>query len=209
MKKTLLYSSIVIGLVLAGCNKSTRTSTAANDPQAPTPDYSATSSTAATTNRTVGDRVETAGRTAANDISRAAESTGDALERAGRKTANAMSNMAHDVSARVTEWKLSNSDLQADIAAKRDIVRTKTNAGTPVGNIDKSALKAAVETRVRSDSQLAPFKLDVEIDHQTEVVLTGKARTADEIGRAIALALDTDGVTKVTSKIKLDKDAGS
>jgi osmotically-inducible protein OsmY len=120
-----------------------------------------------------------------------------------------MSDMAHDVSARITEWKLSTNDIQTDINAKRDIVRTKTNAGAPTGNIDKSALKSAVESRVHGDSQLAPFKLDVEIDHQTEVVLTGKARTADEIGRAIAVALDTEGVTKVTSKIKLDKNAGS
>ncbi|MEY4939834.1 MAG: hypothetical protein RIQ93_1569 [Verrucomicrobiota bacterium] len=209
MKKTFLYTSIVIGLALAGCSKSTRTSTAANDPRT-TPDYSTTSTAGTTaTDRTVGERVDTASRNAASDISRAADSTGDALERAGKRTANAMSNMAHDVSARVTEWKLSNTDLQADIDAKRDIVRTKTSAGAPTGKVDKSALKSSVESRVHGDSQLAPFKLDVEIDHQTEVVLTGKARTADEIGRAIAVALDTEGVTKVTSKIKLDKNAGS
>lgn len=208
MKKSLLFTSLVISLALAACNKSTRTSTAANDPQPS--GYSTTASTTpATTDRTVGDRAESAGRAAANDVSRAADSTGDALERAGRKTANAMSDMAHDISARITEWKLSDSDLQADIAAKRDIVRTKTSAGAPTGAIDKSALKSSVESRVRSDSQLAPFKLDVEVDNKTEVVLTGKARTADEIGRAIALALDTEGVTKVTSKIKLDKNAGS
>ena len=42
-----------------------------------------------------------------------------------------------------------------------------------------------------------------------EVELEGKAQTTDQIAQAMAVALDNDGVTQVTSKIKLDPDAGT
>lgn len=185
MKKTLLFSALIAGLALSGCNKSTRTDTVSTDPMTPT------SSTDSVANRT-----ETAAREAGNDISRAANSA-----------AASMSNMAHDVSAKVTEWRLSNSDIQADLAADREIVRTRSGNLSPTGNIDKSTLQSAVEGRIRADAELSSLKLDVNGKANGEIQLEGKALTSDQVGRAIALALDTDGVSKVTSKIKLDKDA--
>jgi hyperosmotically inducible periplasmic protein len=198
MKKTLLFSTLVIGLALAGCNKSTRTDTAATD---------STTTAARTTDQTVAS-TEAASRNAANDLSRAANSAGDSLERAGRSAANAMSNAAHNVSAKLTEWRLSAQDIQADLAADRDIVRTKeASAGAPTGTMDRSTLKTAVEGRIKADSELANLKLDVNAERGGAIQLEGKALTAEQVGRAIAVALDTEGVTKVTSKIDLDKDA--
>jgi hypothetical protein len=205
MKKTLLFTTLVAGLALAGCNKSTRTQTAGTTD---------TTTTARTTEPTVGQRVdsaaartEAAARDAGNDLSRAADRAGDKLERAGERTAAAMQNMGHDIKAKFTEWKLDAQDIQADIAAKRDIVRTRTASGAPTGNMDKSTLQAAVEGRIKADPELANLKLDVNADRKNEIQLEGKAQSADQIARAIALALDTDGVYKVTSKIRIDDDA--
>lgn len=206
MKKTILFSTLIAGLALTGCNKSTQTETAATDSTLPASVDSAAASTAATTD-SLANRTEAATREAGRDISRAANNVGDSLERAGDRAANAMSNMANDVSAKLTEWRLSNSDIQADLAADRDIVRTRTGAGAPTGNMDKSTLQSAVEGRIKADSDLANLKLDVNAKDNGEIQLEGKALTADQVGRAIALALDTDGVSKVTSKIDLDKDA--
>ena len=108
----------------------------------------------------------------------------------------------------MVEWKLSASDIQADLDNDNPIVRTKdTSAGAPTGKIDKSVVKSAVEGKLAADSDLAPLKLDVDVDRTGEVKLSGKAHSAEQVGKAIASALDTDGVGKVTSKIKLDKDA--
>jgi hypothetical protein len=192
MKKTLLLTSLAASLALVACNKSTRSSTAANDTTPPpaTSTPSSTDSLAARTDATanrVGD-----------DLKSAANSAGDALRSAGSSMAT---------SARIVEWKLSANDINADLAAHRDIVRTRDNAGAPTGNMDKSVLKSAVEGRIKADSELASLKLDVNSKANGEIQLEGKAQTADQVGKAIALALDTDGVSKVTSKIKLDDNA--
>jgi hypothetical protein len=136
---------------------------------------------------------------AGNDLSNAANSAGTAITNAGHEVAN---------TARMTEWKLNSSDLQADLDAKRDIVRTKDSAvATPTGNVDKKTLKTAVEGKFKADSDLSALKLDVNAKKDGEVELEGKAHSAEQVGKAIALALDTDGVNKVTSKIRLDREA--
>jgi hyperosmotically inducible periplasmic protein len=206
MKKTILFSTLVCGLVLTGCNKSTKTDTASTATLPPASDTALASSSTSTDS--LANRTSAAAREAGNDLSRAANNAANSLERAGERTANAMSNMAHDVSARITEWRLSSQDIQADLAADRDIVRTRTAAvGAPTGKIDKDTLQSAVEGRIKADANLSNLKLDVNAKGDGEIQLEGKALTADQVGRAIALALDTDGVTKVTSKIDLDKDA--
>jgi hypothetical protein len=123
-----------------------------------------------------------------------------------RDAGNAVRSAANTVasSAREMEWKLTNNDIKDDVAAGRTIERTK--AGAPTGATpDKSNLKSAVETRLRADSQIANIPIDVNADRDGQINLSGKANTVDQVGHAIALALDTDGVTKVASKIKIDK----
>ncbi len=203
MKKTILFTTLVTGLALtAGCGRSTRTAstdTTRTDTVVTTPATTTTPPTASTATEIdraatrSADAVADAGRSAANSVDRAAKRTGDAMSRAG-----------DSLSAQMTEWRLSSQDLDADLRANRAIVRTKSTAGAPTGNVDKSALKDNVKTKV--SAQAASIKdLDVEIDRETEVVLTGEAMSAEQVGQAMGAALSTDGVTKVTSKIKLKK----
>jgi hyperosmotically inducible periplasmic protein len=188
MKKTLLFS-LALGLVLAGCNKSTRSSTASTD-TTPSSDQTAVNPT---TNQ------NTAANNVASDMRSAANSASNAI-------GSAVSSVA--TTARLTEWKLTSTDIQADLDNNREIIRTKDNAaGAPTGSSDKKVVESMVKGRLDSDSDLAALKLDVDADRHGAVKLSGKAHTAEEVGKAIALALDTEGVIKVTSKIKLDKDA--
>jgi osmotically-inducible protein OsmY len=192
MKKTLIIASLVAGVALVGCNKSTKSTTASTDTTT-TPPAVAPASTDSLAARTdaAANRVGAEARNAAN-------ATGDALRDAGRSIAS---------TARTMEWKLAAGDIQADLDGGRDIVRTRDAVNTPTGKIDRDVLKSAVEGRLKADSDLANLKIDVNPKANNEIQLEGKALTADQVGKAIALALDTDGVTKVTSKIKLDKDA--
>lgn len=193
MKNTLLFTTLVAGLALTGCNKSTRTSTADTTvPPAPASD-------------TVGAKIDRAGDRVADATRNAADNVRDVA----RDAAASMRQAGQDLSTRMTEWKLNSSDIEADVLAKRDVVRTRTDALTPTGNIDKGTLEKSIKGQLHSDPMLADLKFDVNANSKGEVELEGKARTTDQIAHAMAVALNHDGVAKVTSKIKLDPDAGS
>ncbi len=187
--KTSIALSLALGLVLAGCSKSTRSNSAANEPNGS--DYTAASNTTATN----------------NDLNASANRAADDLRNAGNSAASAIGSAANNMSttARMAEWKLNPSDIQADLDNNKEIVRTKNpEAGAPTGTTDKSVVESMVKSRLQADSDIAALKLRVSADKHGEVTLKGKAHSADEVGRAIALALDTEGVTKVTSKLKID-----
>lgn len=121
-----------------------------------------------------------------------------------KSATSAIRNAASDIAiaARMTEWKLNPSDIQPDLDSGRDIVRTKSSpAGAPTGTTDKEAVESMVKGRLAADSAIAALNLKINADRNGEVKLSGKARSAEEVGRAIALALDTEGVTKVSADI--------
>lgn len=197
--KTSLVLSLALVLVAAGCNKSTRSNTAATDAASTTTtstDY--TASTPATHANTTSNSLQSSADRMSGDLRSAANSASSAI-------GSAASNVA--TTARMTQWKLNASDIQSDLDANREIVRTRDAAGAPTGSSDKSVVESLVKGRLEADSDIAALKLKVDADRNGEVKLSGKAHSAEEVGRAIALALDTEGVTQVTSKIKLDKDA--
>ena len=169
MNKTILFSSLALGLALVGCSKSARTDSAT---------------------------------VAANPAP--ATNTADALTRNAGNALNSVASSAHQV-----EWKLNGDDIKDDIAAGRTIERSK--AGAPTGNVkvDRSELKKAVEARFLADSDIANVPISIDADRDGQINLSGKANTVEQVGRAIAVALDTDNVTKVVSKIKLDKEGNA
>lgn len=187
---------MALALVLAGCNKSTRSNTAATDTTTATTssDYTASPTPA----RNTASATTTTTDKMASDLRGAANSASAAM-------GSAASNVA--TTARMAQWKLNPSDIQADLDQNREIVRSKDEVGAPTGKSDKKVIESLVQGRLQADSDIAALKLDVDADKNGEVKLSGKAHSADEVGRAIALALDTEGVTRVSSKIKLDKEA--
>jgi osmotically-inducible protein OsmY len=209
MKNTLLFSTLVIGLALAGCNKSTRTSTASNEPARTS--YPADTSKPVTTTTPAPATTDTLGAKVDRATDRVADATRNAADKVADTTRDAVSTVkeaGRDMSAKMTEWRLNASDIEADIVADRPVIRTNSNAGAPTGKIDKGNLEKAIKGKLRSDAKLANYSFDVNANTKGEVNLEGKAKTADEIAHAMALALDTEGVTQVTSKIKMTPKAG-
>jgi osmotically-inducible protein OsmY len=83
------------------------------------------------------------------------------------------------------------------------IVRTKdTVVGAPTGATDDDVIKTIVKGKLQADTEAAKGSFDVEAKNG-EVMLKGTADSAATVGRAIALALDTQGVTKVSSDAKI------
>jgi osmotically-inducible protein OsmY len=210
MKNMLLFTTLLTGVALTGCNKSTRTSTADTTvpPSDPTLTAATTPTTTTTTTTASSDSLGAKLDRATDRVGDATRNAADRVGDASRSAAASMREAGHDISARMTEWRLSASDIEADVNAKRDVVRTRTGATTPTGKIDEDTVEKAIKGRLAADTQLADLKFDVNANGRGEVELEGKARTTDQIARAMAIALDNDGVAKVTSKIKLDPDAG-
>lgn len=98
---------------------------------------------------------------------------------------------------------MSVADIESDLSSGTTIVRTRElGAGAPTGSMDDSVIVTMVKNKLQADSELSSLKIDVQA-HNGEVTLKGNAQSASQIGRAIALALDTDGVTKVSSDLKV------
>jgi osmotically-inducible protein OsmY len=111
------------------------------------------------------------------------------------------------VSSRITEWRLGASELQSDLDKGTTIVRTKDSVvGAPTGATDDDVIKTMVKGKLQADSQVSNASIDVDAKNG-EVTLKGSADKADIVGRAIALALDTQGVTKVSSDVKVSSAA--
>lgn len=115
----------------------------------------------------------------------------------------ASSTLTGGISSRLTEWKLNATDIQADLDRGATITRSKSDiVGAPTGASDDDVVETMVKGKLQADTHTSTGKIDVDAMNG-EVTLKGTAANADAIGRAIALALDTQGVTKVSSDLKL------
>jgi osmotically-inducible protein OsmY len=98
---------------------------------------------------------------------------------------------------------LSGSEIQKDLDQGVTIVRSKdTVVGAPTGSTDDEVLKTMVQGKLQADSETSKAMIDVEAKNG-EIMLKGSADSAATVGRTIALALDTQGVTKVSSDVKV------
>ncbi len=135
-----------------------------------------------------------------------ASTTGSTTDTSRSATASTTGSSG-DISARITEWRLSPSELKSDLDSGVAIVRTKeSTAGAPTGSTDDTVLKTMVTGKLQADSDLSKASIQAEAK-SGEVTLSGSAEKPEAVGRAIALALETQGVTKVTSEIKVSSSA--
>ncbi len=122
---------------------------------------------------------------------------------AGSSSSATASSGSSNVTTRITEWKLSASDIQADLDSGAAIVRSKdTVVGAPTGSTDDSVIENMVKGKLQADAETSKAMIEVDAN-KGEVSLKGSAESANVVGRAMALALDTQGVTKVSSEVKV------
>jgi hypothetical protein len=116
--------------------------------------------------------------------------------------------MARDVkdgfSRKATEWKLSSSDIEAELEKTGRVVREKPDAGEKTGDAaDNGRLATLINIKFGADSHLFASKIAVEVDRGV-ATLKGTVKSTDAIGRAVYLALDTEGVGQVISLLTTD-----
>ena len=108
-----------------------------------------------------------------------------------------------DLAARLTEWKLKPDDLRSDLASKSEVIRERTaGAGEPTGPMD-GLIITQISSKLKDETTTSSLAIDVSADKGV-VTLKGSAQSLEQIGNAIAIALDTPGVVKTVSQIKLE-----
>jgi len=103
-------------------------------------------------------------------------------------------------------WRLSAEDIREDLKTKSEIVRQK--AGNARETIANARVIAVIKAKYVLDRELSALEIGVSATDGS-VTLTGKVASEELLGKAIALALDTDGVNDVTSQIAVVPPADS
>ena len=129
-----------------------------------------------------------------------AQKTEMAVKNAAEKTKEMAIDAKDAVANKLTEWKLTPSDLKADLEKGGRIVRSKAASTSAKAGamFDNAKVVTVINGKLLADSQLSALKINVDADKGV-VTLNGTVKSPELIGRAIAHALDTDGVTQVVS----------
>jgi osmotically-inducible protein OsmY len=100
--------------------------------------------------------------------------------------------------------KFDGDRIKDELARTGKVIREKANqAGDAIADATANArVTAAIKGKLLEDSGLAAFKIDVDTTDGV-VTLSGTVSSHDEIGRAVDLALATDGVRKVVSTLQV------
>jgi hyperosmotically inducible periplasmic protein len=109
------------------------------------------------------------------------------------------------VADKFTEWHLTPDEIKADLKRTGEVVRNKTKLATEkVGEeVSDARIVSTVKGKYVLDRHLSA--LDINVDSSNgAVTLRGTVAAEEFIGRAIVLALETDGVSTVTSKLVVE-----
>ncbi|HSY09334.1 MAG TPA: BON domain-containing protein [Candidatus Dormibacteraeota bacterium] len=105
--------------------------------------------------------------------------------------------------------KLDTLDLHADqikdeLAKTGEVIRRKAHdiGETTVDAASDARAVTEIKAKYAGDSTLSVWKISVSCDHG-HVVLSGTVSSPDDIGKAVALALDAGGVRDVTSTLQV------
>jgi osmotically-inducible protein OsmY len=117
---------------------------------------------------------------------------------------DAAQNMSDALRAKMDTLDLSADKIRDELKKKGEVVRRKAQ------DLDDQAVNAASDARAvteikgkyLADSTLSAWNISVSCA-QGHVILSGTVSSPDDIGRAVAIALDAGGVRDVTSTLTL------
>ena len=114
----------------------------------------------------------------------------------------AAENMSDALRAKLDTLDLHGDQIKDELARTGKIFRSKTqDVGAQVADTASDA-RAVVEIKAKyaEDKTLSAWHISVDCT-QGHVTLSGSASSPDDIGRAVAIAMDADGVHDVTSNL--------
>jgi hypothetical protein len=129
-----------------------------------------------------------------------AQKTETAVKNAAEKTKDAAIDAKDAVADKFAEWKLTPSDLKADLDKGGRVVRSRAaTVGAKTGAMfDNAKVVTVINAKLVGDSKLSAIKINVDAADGV-VTLKGTVKSPELIGRAVVLALETDDVVQVVS----------
>jgi osmotically-inducible protein OsmY len=127
-------------------------------------------------------RFATDGKSIASNAEAAADTAGSAVE------------------DKLVQWHLTSDDIKADLAKTGKVVRA--NAQVAGEKIDDTRIAAVIKAKYLLDRDISSWDISVDVT-DGKVVLSGRVPSEAIIGRAIELALETNGVSNVSSNLAL------
>ncbi len=116
------------------------------------------------------------------------------------RPATSVSGMTGSVEDRLGQWHLSSDDIRADLARTGQVFREK--AGVAGEKISDVRILAVIKAKYVLDRDLSARDIGVHVSDGA-VTLTGTVSSPEFVGRATALALETDGATSVTARLSV------
>lgn len=108
------------------------------------------------------------------------------------------------IDRKLQEWNLDPDELKDELARGGDIVREKSREigqNLPGGFSDVKVI-ATIKAKYTLDRELSGWNIIVGCENG-HVTLSGKVDSPEQIGRAVVMALDVDGVADVVSSLKV------
>ena len=105
------------------------------------------------------------------------------------------------VATHLRDWHLTSEDIRADLARTGQVFRAKAAvAGEKISDV---RILAVIKSKYILDRDLSAREIAVDVNDGA-VVLSGSVSSDALVGRATALALETDGVRNATSRLAVE-----
>jgi len=118
----------------------------------------------------------------------------------GATAREAATGMKEAVSEKLADWHLTPDEIKADLDHSGQVVREKAQVAGE--RIVDARIVTVIKAKYVLDHNLSAR--DIAVDSRDGVVtLGGTVPSASLIGRAVMLAIDTDGVSRVVSQITI------
>jgi hyperosmotically inducible periplasmic protein len=128
----------------------------------------------------------------------------EAMTNTEAKASETAANFSDAMSAKLDTLDLHTDEIKSELKHSGEIIRRKAvDIGDQATDAASDARAiAAIKAKYVADPNLSVWKISVSCSHG-HVTLDGTVSSADDIGRAVALALDADGVRDVISTLKV------
>jgi gas vesicle protein len=118
--------------------------------------------------------------------------------------ASAFHRAADAVESKLVAWHLTGDDIQQELTDTGKVVRRQmSDFGAAVADAASDAkITGKIKAKLALDKELSALGISVNTT-DSRVTLSGNVSNSKQIGRAMMLALETDGVREVSSTLKV------
>jgi gas vesicle protein len=123
---------------------------------------------------------------------------------AGQKIEENVRSAGDSIQQKLDQWHLRGDDIKDELAKTGRVIRENAHkAGNAISDATADArITGAIKTELIRDPDLSAWNISVSTTDGV-VTLSGSVSNPDQVGKAMALAMQTDGVKQVVSTLQV------